>query len=425
MALGFGTIGSSWASAADQSGRYTLFDCQIRALQINRTLAEISQKIRQREEHLFRAKATWYPTLSVESNVTIQEGTASTVGQEFFPEKQTTLKASVRQNVFKGFLDQAIIRQKILEQETVKNFKEEKAIEVLGETAQIFFAILSYVQNLTHYEQELATHQKRREEIISLKKMGRAREIDVVAIDAFKASLEAEQVAVKGALAIAYEALSFLTGLSSQAQLQDVDAVPKDIHTPEFWLTQISKRPDVQVASQEMELANQGIHIAKASYFPTIDLLGDYFLDRPGIVSDIHWDLMLVLSFNIFEGGVSRSLLREALSYRQEKEIELRKVKEQATRDIRTLFQALSSSLAQAEKLSLAKTYAQKKYDLLSKENRMGLATNMEVLESLALIYQVERALSRTQYSAKNEFEQLQIATISGDIHEKIFLDQK
>jgi len=355
--------------------------------------------------------------------LTVQEATENAASQAFFKQNETTLKATLKQNLFKGFLDGATIRQKELQQKTFEYSQQEAELQLLAETAQNFFTILSLTQDFLTYQQEISTHQKRREEILNLKKVGRAREIDLVAIDLSIANLEAAQANTNGLLLAARETLSFLSGLPAQTALSNPSSVPQAIAPLETWLSGVANRPDVLLAEQELALANQGIHVAKAGYFPSADLVGDYYFDRPGIASDINWDVMLVLSFNIFEGFVNRSFLREALSLQKEKEIHLRNIKEQAERDIRANYQILVADMADAYKLAAAKDLAEKRVELLTKENRMGLSSNMDVLESLATVYQMERALSRAEFVAKNDFAKLQILTVSGDIDEKISLD--
>jgi outer membrane protein TolC len=408
-------------SHAEDLVKYTLRQCQVLALKKNHTIAEMDEQVRQSAERLIRAKAAYYPTLALGSNLTLQEATSSAVGQDFFKQNESTIKTTLKQNIFRGFLDVSTVKQKKLQQTSLEYLRKQTELALLSETAQNFFEILSQDQEILTYTQEIATHQKRREEIVDLKKMGRAREIDVVSIDQSIAMVEASQAGTSGRLNSSREMLLYLTGLANNEELLDTLSIPEPISPVDHWLQGIDRKPEMLLARQELALANEGLYIAKAGYFPSADLVGDYYLERPGIASDISWDVMLVLSFNIFEGGVNRSLMREAVSYQKEKETHVKSIQEQATRDIRSLYQIVIADFAAAERLQTARTLAQKKHDLLAKENRMGLSTNMEVLESLALVYQLERALKRAQYLAKNDYTQLQILAFSGSIDEYLF----
>jgi outer membrane protein TolC len=77
-----------------------------------------------------------------------------------------------------------------------------------------------------------------------------------------------------------------------------------------------SKRPDLM--SMELNLRNteKSVSMAKTDYLPSLNLMGqmDWNSDRPAGDDAKSWAVMAVLQWNLFDGLVTKSRVKEALA---------------------------------------------------------------------------------------------------------------
>lgn len=202
--------------------------------------------------------------------------------------------------------------------------------------------------------------------------------------------------------------MSFLTGLPVDVALADGESYPTRLSALDPWLRGIDQKPNVSQLRHEMEAAQEGISAAKAGRGPSVDVSANYYAERPGINADVDWDVQLSVKQPLYTGGLVQAQIGEAAAQRNAKALELEQARKEAERDIRSLYKTLQANLEQIDKLAAAADLTQRNYQLLLKDHRSGLATNLDVLQALANVYQTQRALGRARYAAKYNYATLQ-----------------
>lgn len=390
-----------------QDAGYTLEQCYQLALERSKTVAGQIELIRQAEERINQTRAAFVPSVSVSASVLRQEAPASALAQNIFPADQETVKATATQNLFKGFRDLATLQQRKLARRAAEFARDQAEVQLFADVAQAFYEVLARRSDLRNYREEIAADNDRRRELLDFKRAARAREADIATVEAATATLEATSAGTRGMLDAAGETLAFLTGLAPGAQLADSEAYPAAVPGIDTWLARLEDRPDVRQARSNLEAADQSVEATRAAGRPSLDLSANYYFRRPGISEDSKWDVQLNLSQPIFTGGLIRSQVREAVSQRRADEITLEQARIAAERDIRSLYRTLRANLDQAARLDRAVELTQRNYELLRKDNRAGLATNLDVLQALANVYQTRRAAQAARYTVKSNYARL------------------
>lgn len=166
-----------------------------------------------------------------------------------------------------------------------------------------------------------------------------------------------------------------------------------------------------------MQAADQAISAAQSGYYPTLGFSANYYISRPnGIYQGVDWDVGLYLSFALFSGGLTRSQVKEAHILRFSKELNVKLTNELAVQSIRTLASTFESDLDQIEKLSSSSSLSQRSYLLVHRDNRLGMATNTDVLTALQTWQEARRNLERAKLTAAYDFTRLLLETSNVDL---------
>ena len=73
----------------------------------------------------------------------------------------------------------------------------------------------------------------------------------------------------------------------------------------EYYLSLALKRSDVIALEENVSYYRYGIRVAQSGQYPFLNLLGNYYTQRTGLLSDIKWDVTLGLDVPLYEGGLS------------------------------------------------------------------------------------------------------------------------
>ena len=412
LGLIFAPNGVSVIEASASSQSQTLDSCYQLAVKRSATLAGQLELVNQAEERIQQARAGFFPSLSLSSNVTQQEATTIPLLRNIFSATQTTVQATVKQNLFSGLRDLANLNQRGLERESATAATEQAKVQLFQDTTQAFYGVLSGEQEIQNYSEEISANKKRKDELVARMKVAQARESDLATIDSSIANLEASLSSSRGVLDTARETLAFLTGLPAELIIADTEADLRELGEVETWLAHMQQRPDLIQAKWTLDAVEKSVQSAWSGHLPSVDASANYYFQRPGIYQGINWDVQLGVSLPLFSGGLIQAQVGEALSKRRGSEASFEQVQRQAGREIRTLFKSVRWELDQVSKLEKATKLSRRNYELLLRDNRSGIATNLDVLQALANSHQIKRSWDRARWSAKSDYIRLQI--ISG-----------
>ena len=174
----------------------------------------------------------------------------------------------------------------------------------------------------------------------------------------------------------------------------------------------LERRPDIQVAEQQMVAANARIGVAKAAYFPSISLTG-----IAGYVSSAltglfsgpagMWSFGGSVAQPIFQGGRLRSNVRFSEARQQETALIYRQTIQQAFREVSDSLIAYQKDQEFRKQQELVTAAAADAVRLSNMRYEGGVTSYLEVLDSDTRYFQAQNTLAQAQLNERLAVVQL------------------
>ncbi len=388
---------------------FSLKDCFKAALKRSEVLATQQELVIQAEENYNRAWGAILPSINSSYSYFHKDapGIISSGNTESSAEQQI-FKIMADQPLFRGFRDFAAVNSAkafITAQEEARQWA---GMQLYRDVAQTFYTCLAVQKDLHVLDNELDLYQKRIKELQDRLATGRSRITEVLTVQAAQAILKAQREQVLGQLEVAKEVLAFLTGLDQDIQLDDTDEVPFDIESLDSYQSELNARPDIMAARKNLEAFKSNVSVSKGAYLPSVDLISNYYVERPDLHKNGDWDVELAVTLPIFTGGISSSNVKTAESQKRQSEIQLSQVQRLALEEIRSLHHNLKTDLAQLASLQEAFNISEKNYKANAKDYEFNLVTNLDVLQALTAYEDTERSMEKIRYLAKIDYNKLE-----------------
>ena len=164
----------------------------------------------------------------------------------------------------------------------------------------------------------------------------------------------------------------------------------------------LERRPDIREAEQQLRAANAQVGVAKANFFPQLDLTGMFGRVSPELATitsgqAIAWDAAASLTGPIFHGGQLRAQYDQARAAREAAALQF-----QST--VLNALQEISSALVTQQKLAVARDERrqavaafQEAFKIAMERYQMGTSSYYEVLQQEQQIFPAEDTLVQTQ----------------------------
>lgn len=258
-----------------------------------------------------------------------------------------------------------------------------------AEVAQNYFAIRSIDLDRMVFGETIELRKKNLSLVESLHQGGADSALDVAQAETELASAQADLVGLDLRRAQLENALGVLCGVNASTfSLPQTDRIyqppPVPVGLPADLL---ERRPDVAEAERTMAAACENIGVAKAAFFPSIQLTGSAGVESADLKSIFDWESRTWqfgpnISLPLFEGGRNRAGLQRARAAYTE-------AVEQYRSQVLTAFREVEDGLAglrllrdQFEDQIRAVTAAKKAADLSRLRYKEGLASYFEVVQA-------------------------------------------
>lgn len=334
-----------------------------------------------------------------------------------FTKDPHNVSLELTQSLFRGGREYAELRKGKTTVESSQYEQQKTQFDLLNEVVKSFVEV-------QYYEVEL----KLRQEIQKLSidrvnflkervRIGRSRRSELVSAEAQLASAQSDLDEAKTLLLTSREQLSFLTGQEVNIAILPIKNNIK-IKTIDDYLTKLSTSPNLQFEKLKVDLIKEDLNIAKSGHWPSLDLKGNYYLDRNGTTSQSDWGVTLSFTLPLFESGKTSSNIDQASYTLSAAESTYRYVNQQLERDVRTLYDSIKLSEDQVKSFSTSVELNQKNYQLQLKEYGLGLVTNLEVLQTLGQYNQSRSRLNRLNAERiKNYYRLLSLIGDSSELN--------
>jgi len=401
-------LGAGPTAAAEEA--LTLDEYFAQALVRSEVVATQSELILQAEERYRQAKSTLRPTLDgVASYTWLDKGARDTTAN---PTRQPHARLTATQPLFRGFREFASMRQtQALIGAQGEDYRQART-QLFKDVAQNFYDVLALEQDLKNFDEQINLNLQREKELQDRVRIGRSRTGETLAVQTTISTLRAQVEQLQAQLAAAREAFAFLSGLPADTPLRDSETLPASLDTLETYLARLELRPDVKAAQQRLPAAQDNISVARGARQPSLDLNANRYLERKGSLEGVDWDVQLALTIPLYSGGIRQSQVREAVSLSTQAELGASQVRRQAEQEIRSLHQSVVYDRSQLAALEKATEAARKNYEVQRRDYRLGLVTNLDVLQALTVFQDNQRALDRARYTAKLDYLRLEAAAV-------------
>jgi len=402
-------------SAADSRTTETLTLEQYFAAALKRSevVANQTELIRQAEERYNQSNSSLLPTVNGVATYTWQDPQpAGELDSSVSPNRQRLVKITATQPLFRGFREFAGLRQnKALLGAQNEDYLVART-QLFKDVAQNFYNVLSIEQDLKNLDEEISQDSAREKELNDRMRIGRSRVGETLTIQSAISTLRAQIEQLRGQLNATREAFAFLSGLDAATPLRDTEILPATMEPVDAYLARLELRPDVKASKQRLAATQENISVVKGAHLPSLDLNANRYLERSGNQKDVAWDVQLALTIPIFTGGLTQSKVREATSLNTQAELSVSQISRQAEQEIRSLYQSVLFDQYQLEALERATDAAKKNYQAQLRDYRLGLVTNLDVLQALTTFQENQRALDRARFSTKLDYLKLQAAAV-------------
>lgn len=394
----------AWAEAL------TLDDYFTAALARSEVVATQSELIRQAEERYRQARAAVLPAVNAVGSYTQQDSGARNAA--IFPTRQTLARVTATQPLFRGFREFAAIRQsRALIGAQTEDYQNAR-VQLFRDVVQNFYDVLALEQDLENLADQIDQNLERQKELNARVRIGRSRIGEVLTVQSTISTLRARVEQLRAELATARDVFAFLSGLPAATPLRDAEPLPMEPAPLADYLDRLDVRPDVRAAQQRFQAAQENVAVARGASLPSIDLNANQYLKRSGSLEDVNWDVQLALTMPLYAGGGLQSQMREALSQSTQAELEANRIRRLADQEIRSFHQIAVLDRNQLAALERATDAARRNYEAQRRDYRLGLVTNLDVLQALTAFQENQQALDRARHTAKLNYLRLQAAAV-------------
>jgi outer membrane protein len=358
-------------------------------------------RLKQSMELRSKGQGLYYPTLSVRGTY---------VKQEKF-EDQKTLGLNLTTSLYNGGRDRQLIRNADAGVKIAENQRQLDRVTLYMEVVDSYYAYLLNKNDAKNLELLKKQSNERVDEIRKRLQIGRSRRGELLQAEAQLASVDAELLDALGLLKQSEARFFILTGLRKETVSELKLDVIGPVKSLEDYINQALSREDIQNKQLEIQQFDGDVKISKGSYLPTVDLLSNYYVLKEGgstSSKNSNWDVGLNLTIPLYEGGVSQARVRETTAKKQSAEYQLTDYKKNIQIEITSRYELFHRYFDQIKAFDLALDRAKKSYEETTRDYRLGLVSNLDVLTSLNLFLDSKRNSEKTKILAVLNHKQLE-----------------
>jgi len=385
----------------------TLQQCYDLALKRSETIAIQKEIIKEAEGRFLQSLSGVMPDASFIYTDKRQDGRS---GSNFTLSEVPEGRFTFTQPLFSGFKEFAAIaagkaekRQKLQEEKRAKQL-------LFMDVADAFYLYLSYQEESETLKTISIALGERIEELKKREDLGRSRPSESANAELRLSRNEAQQELIESQWQVARQLLEFLTG-QGIVNVVDTDSLGYPFLEEGEFLSKMPDRPDVKAAREALYIATKQITRAKADYFPTVDLDGNYYTKRVGNSSGVDWDMTLTIEAPIFRGTEIMGKVKEAKALSEQAKLTLSEKERNAVLEIQNSFTQWQANLRRSVALEKAVAAAEKNYQLQKEDYHLNLVNNLTVLDALEELQSTRREYITVKNETKRSYYKLIVAT--------------
>ncbi len=403
--------------------KMTLEESYQLALVRSETVAISYEEIAKAKARFKRILGAVLPKVNVFAQEFLQDASGSasdgSVGATFTRFSRPEVSVNVHQELFQGLKEITAFKlSKVDRRQQIDRWEDAKRL-LYQDVANTFYTIAQLEMNLQTNYKILNVLNSRLGGIQDRVRLGKSRVSDQLSQEADISFLEANIERDKGAKAVAYEMLAFLTGLDPQPPIQYGSPVGDGSVPLENYLGTMGNRPDILAAEKGVELAHGEVKIRKSDLLPRANADFNYYPYRVGFLQDIHWDATFNLAIPVFNYE-TYGFISEAKATAKQSEYRAEEVRRVAMTEVKQAYDAFQSAIRQVVKYQAAAKKSEASYRAQVEDFSLGIITNVDVLQSQRTWFAALNQLNDAIAQAWRDQVTLQVASGKVPNHDTI-----
>ncbi len=235
---------------------------------------------------------------------------------------------------------------------------------------------------------------------------------EVPKTDMFRAEAElsnakAELLAVENQLKYARAVLLQLTGLTGEYGVSDTGDFADPTETSgisELKEVAHNHRAELKSVEKQKIIAEDQVRYYRSEYWPTVSISGSYSKTEQSpsdalALSNEDLSVGVTLNFSLFDGGLKKAQVGEALAQKRQADLGYRSIKKQIDLDVEQAYLSVVSAKSMLGALKDQVTFARANYDAVLKQFEYGTANSVDIMDANTLLVTAERQLSDADYT--------------------------
>ena len=403
-------------SAHAQSSVWTLSQVQDQVLTKSELIQESQLGVVEAQERRTQATGTLLPQLNAVGSHYRQGA-----GDVLSGYSTTTGKLQASQPVFHGGAEYAALSQTKIDQTTADlDLLTARRAQLILASRQFMDTLLAS-KRLEYRNRDLEIYKNRVIELTNRNRIGRTRTADLDLTQSQYYSAQANIETSSANFAIELKKLARASNSTAIPQAVSRDGLPSlaEIEKSMGALADDQRlaqsRDDVLAARSRVESAEEAISISRAGHFPSADVVGNYYLFRnstgPAYTgSGVKWDLTAQLTFPLYAGGTVSAIVRQRAAQAHRAELEADRIARDVELQVSNLRTQILSDLKSVNQLAQSVESAKRSYELIARDERSGLATNLDVIQALSQLQATEENLAVNEASLQSLYIEYQLS---------------
>ncbi len=410
-----GVVDGRWAAASasagqlDDSNWWSIFnDPALNALEdqataANQNLLAAAERINQAEAVYRQTRASLFPAIGLGGNA--GRGNFPNGGK---PATNFQVQATVAYEVdlFGRIRNQTDIAR--LNADAQRDLYQQSVLFVHAQVAQSYYALRALDTERDLLRQTIQLRQNAQKLIKSRFDLGETGEQDYLRAQNELASAQADLTALDRQRSITEHALSILTGKPPSDTIVAEAKLPRELPLVPAGLpaSVLERRPDIAAAQKQVASANAQIGVARAAFFPVLNLTAAGGLAAPDLGDVFQWSSRTwtlgplfgtALSLPIFDAGRRVAALDFAKSGYAERIATYRQQVLVAFGEVEDALVSLRTEAEQAEQLYRAADASTKANHISDLRYKEGETSFLEVIDTQRDALNAQRAYTRVQ----------------------------
>jgi outer membrane protein len=218
---------------------------------------------------------------------------------------------------------------------------------------------------------------------------------------------KAELLAVENQLKYARTVLLQLTGLAGDYVVSDTGPFPDPTEKKgvlELKEIAYDHRAELKSVEKQQTIAEDQVRFYRSEYWPTVSINGSYSKTEQSpsdalALSNEDLSIGLTLNFSLFDGGLKRAQVGEALAQKRQADLGCRSIKKQIDLEVEQAYLSVVSAKSMLGALKDQVTYARANYNAVLKQFQFGTANSVDIMDANTLLVTAERQLSDADYT--------------------------